>query len=222
MDSAGADRFAMPESVGLDEGSWNELFDFLDPGRPQRTGPGRDDEALARHREITRRLVCFFAGRGCHEAEDLATETILRVAAKCREVDVSGYADRMGYFYGVARNVHHEWLRHALRESALRDALRRELTPASPLDLHTWPGKEAAHRCLDRCMATLTRRARQLIVRYYSAEPVARIAHHRELAVEFGYSPNALRIEVYRIRSTLRQCVDPCLRSGWAAAARGA
>jgi DNA-directed RNA polymerase specialized sigma24 family protein len=197
MDSAGADRFAMPESVGLDEGSWNELFDFLDPGRPQRTGPGRDDEALARHREITRRLVCFFAGRGCHEAEDLATETILRVAAKCREVDVSGYADRMGYFYGVARNVHHEWLRHALRESALRDALRRELTP-------------------------LTRRARQLIVRYYSAEPVARIAHHRELAVEFGYSPNALRIEVYRIRSTLRQCVDPCLRSGWAAAARGA
>ena len=84
---------------GLGAESWDELFNFLDPKRKQSTSPSRDAEAEARCAEIMRKLVCFFASRRCANPEDLATETVLRVASKCAEVDVSSFADRVGYFY---------------------------------------------------------------------------------------------------------------------------
>lgn len=197
--------------AGLTDASWAELFDFLDPDRSCRPGPTRDAEAQARYLEITRKLVCFFAGRGCRDAEDLAAETVLRVTARCRDVDVSGHEDRAGYFFGVARNVYHEWLRHELKDSSLREAFRQELTRIPPIDLETRTGREAVHRCLDRCLARLTWRARRLVIAYYSTAGAASAASHRELAGQFGKSPNALRIEVHRIRKTLQPCVFGCL-----------
>jgi RNA polymerase sigma factor (sigma-70 family) len=202
---------AMPESARLTDLSWDDLYSFLDPGRAGRQGPDRDAEAQARYHDITRKLVCFFAGRGCRDAEDLAAETVLRVTARCGEVDVSGYGNRAGYFYAVARNVHHEWVRHSIRESSLREALKREQARLPPVDLQTWKGKEAAHRCLDRCLGRLTFRARRLVVRYYGEDVPATPIDHRGLADEFGKSANALRIEVHRIRKVLRECVFACL-----------
>lgn len=204
-------------TLPLTAASWGDLFDFLDPARPGKPEPERDERATAKYLEVTRRLVCFFAGRRCRDAEDLAAETVLRVAAKCREVDASAFADCLGYFYGVARNVHHEWVRRLLKESAARDALRRELGRVPPLDVETRNGKEAAHRCLDRCLARLTGRARRLILRYYAEAGAAKIAEHRQLAEDFGKSANALRIEAHRIRTTLRACVLACVSRGLSA-----
>jgi RNA polymerase sigma factor (sigma-70 family) len=132
------------------------------------------------------------------------------VARKCREVDVSGYVDRIGYFYGVARNVLHEWLRDARRESTRREALKQELTGLPNPDPQSWKRKEVVHRCLELCMTKLTHRARGLIVRYYGEERAA-IRYREKLADEFGKSANALRIEVHRIRKTLRRCVLGCM-----------
>jgi RNA polymerase sigma factor (sigma-70 family) len=210
------------ESARPDERTWEDLFDFLDPERRARSGPDRDDQAQARYAEITRKLVCFFAGRGCRDAEDLAAETMLRVSAKCRQVDTSGHADCLGYFFGVARNVHHEWIRHELRESAFRETLKQEMTRLPPIDVETWKGREAVHRCLDRCLDRLTARARRLIVAYYRDEGAAKAEGHARLAGEFGKTPNALRIEVHRIRKNLRLWVLGCLQSHAQPAASGA
>jgi len=49
-------------------------------------------------------------------------------------------------------------------------------------------------------------------VQYHQEGGTAKIASHQMLADEFGKSRNALRIEVYRIRKTLQQCVFGCLR----------
>jgi RNA polymerase sigma factor (sigma-70 family) len=201
---------AMSERLAIGEESWSALFDFLDPERPGRIGSDRDQQAQAKYLEISRRLACFFAGRGCCDADDLAVETMLRVTAKCREIAGAVSGDPLGYFFGVARNVHHEWLRQSAREASLREDLGHEWQRVPPLDVRTWKGQEAVHRCLDRCLARLTHRARSLIVRYYSEERTAKIADHRLLADEFGKSANALRIEVHRIRRTLRQCVLGC------------
>ncbi len=192
--------------------SWEELLDFLDPARPGKRGAGRDAEAEARYLQIVRKLVCFFAGRGCRDAEDLAVECVLRVAGKCAALDASAREDRAGYFYGIARNVLHEWWRHELRDSRKREALRMELARTG------WGGgpsrgrKEAVHRCLDQCMAKLSHRARQLVLSYYGEEGAAKIEAHQRLAAELGKSLNALRIEVHRIRAVLRQCVVGCLQ----------
>ena len=102
---------------GLGSGSWDALFDFLDPNRAAATGADRDRAAEHRCSEIMRKLVVFFASRRCPNPDDLAMETVLRVASRCREVDVSSYSDRVGYFYGVARNVVHEVHRSGTRES---------------------------------------------------------------------------------------------------------
>jgi RNA polymerase sigma factor (sigma-70 family) len=195
----------------LAERSWEDLLNFLDPGRPGKRGADRDTEAEARYLEILRKLVCFFAGRGCPDAEDLALESILRVAAKCGEVDTSGHESRAGYFYGVARNVLNEWWRDALRQSAGREALKQELARLGVSDPLSSSRKEAVHRCLERCLGKLGHHARRLILRYYGEEGGAKIETHRRLADESGKSFNALRIEVHRIRAALRQCVVACV-----------
>ena len=195
---------------GLGAESWEELFNFLDPNRAAATGADRNREAETRCAEIIRKLVIFFAGRRCANPEDLAMETVLRVASKCREVDVSSYADRVGYFFGVARNVVHEQHRSGRRESKVLESFLREVSGTAP-DPDAWKRAEAAQSCLERCVATLPDHARELILRYYSNEGAAKVAAHRALADEFGKSVNALRIEAHRIRKILQQCVFNCL-----------
>jgi RNA polymerase sigma factor (sigma-70 family) len=194
--------------------SWEALFNFLDPARSGKHGLDRDTEAEARFLEISRKLAGFFAARGCPEGEDLAAETILRVAGKCGELSSAGFADRIAYFYGVARNVLHEWLRDAHRELTGRESAGTDPTLLTSSGVPDWideRNEDARHRCLDKCMARLTRGARRLILNYYGAEKAAKIASHRELAGEVGKSLNALRIEVHRIRTTLRKCVLDCM-----------
>jgi RNA polymerase sigma factor (sigma-70 family) len=196
----------------LNTESWRDLYDFLDPGRRDKPGAERDSLAESRCVEIRRRLVCFFAARGCGDAEDLAVETLIRVAAKCREVDSSGFADRTGYFYGVGRNVLHEWQRRSAADEMGRHSLRTEFLRASLPDPRAWAEKERVHRVLGMCLAALTERARQLILSYYLEERGAKIAHHKALAGEIGSSVNSLRIEVYRIRKAVRECLFERLR----------
>lgn len=202
----------MPQRAAVGEGSWDDLFDLLDPERPGNEGTDRDRIAEAKLRDIRRRLTSFFAGRGCRgEADDLATETILRVASKSREIADAVAADPTAYFYGVARNVFHEWVRGSARDTRAIAALNADPTLRLSPDPETWEDQEAAHRCLERCLTTLTPRARQLIRAYYREERTAKIEHHRRLADEFGKSVNALRIEVHRIRKGLCRCVFGCL-----------
>ena len=195
---------------GLGVDSWEELFNFLDPGRAASAGSDRNRVAEDRCAEIMRKLVFFFAGRRCANPEDLAMETILRVAAKCRDVDVSSYADRVGYFFGVARNVVHEQHRSGLRESKVLESFLREIS-TTPADPDAWKHAEVAQTCLERCIAKLPGHARQLILRYYATHGAAKVTAHRALADELGKSVNALRIEAHRIRKALQQCVFSCL-----------
>ncbi len=207
-----AEAFVGPER------SWEDLLDFLDPSRPGKRGAGRDVEAEARYLQIVRKLVCFFAGRGCRDAEDLAVECVLRVAGKCAALDASAREDRAGYFYGVARNVLHEWWRHELRDSSPRASLRMELARTGSVGGPSWSREEAVHRCLDQCMAGLSHRSRRLVQEYYAEGGAAKIEAHQKLAAGLGKSVNALRIEVHRIRAVLRQCVVGCMQPGTGAA----
>lgn len=201
----------------LTEESWDRLFDFLDPTRRAKEGPNRDKDAEAKFQVIVRKLVTFFASRECGEAEDLAMETILRVATKCHELAAVNPADRMGYFFGVARNVLHEWQRDAQRELKSRESMGKDPTSLATSNPEEWASDETADRCLEQCLTQLTGRARRLIISYYEVEKAARIARHQRLADEFGKSVNALRIEVHRIRKLLRECVVACLSPSWGA-----
>jgi DNA-directed RNA polymerase specialized sigma24 family protein len=156
------------------------------------------DEAGKRYETIRRKLIKIFVCRGCTCPEDLSDETINRVIRKTEEMAESYEGDPALFFYGVANHVHREYL----RQKPLSQRLIPKDEPARP---------EAEHECLDRCMEKLLPRSRELVFQYYQEERRAKINFRKELAERLGIPLNALRIRVFRIRTTLQECVLQCL-----------
>jgi DNA-directed RNA polymerase specialized sigma24 family protein len=70
---------------------------------------------------------------------------------------------------------------------------------------------ELEYNCLERCIDRLSKEDRDCLLRYYGPEGRNETEHRRALAEELGIGPNALRIRVYRIRQTLKECVAKCV-----------
>jgi len=180
--------FMGKERVLTQEG-FDRLLAWLDPER-QRAGE--------RYESIRRRLIMIFTCRGCHEAEELADETINRVTFKLHELDGNYVGDPALYFYGVARNVHLEHLRKP----------KPVPPPDSPSDTEAI---ELEYDCLERCVEQLPASQRDLVLEYYREEKQAKIDHRRKLAERMGIAIGALRIRAHRIRSALQWCVEACM-----------
>src|SRR5215207_6031462 len=98
----------MKEERDWEGENFEHLLEWLDPDR---------ERAGARYEEIRRALIKIFTTRGCAEPEDLADETITRVCRKVRTIAPTYVGDPANYFYGVAKNVHLEYLRRMRRRA---------------------------------------------------------------------------------------------------------
>lgn len=174
----------------LTQEAFDRLLAWLDRDR---------DRAGYRYEEIRSRLIKIFVCRGCAEPEELADETINRVARKIHEISDNYVGDPALYFYGVAQMVHREHLRKK------RDPL--PLPSPSALEQEV----ERRYECLEECMERLSSISRELILAYYGEEKQAKIDRRRELAEQLGIGANALWIRAHRIRESLRECVSKCL-----------
>src|SRR5258707_5663204 len=86
----------------LSQDALDTLLAWLDADR---------DRAGQKYESIRLRLIKIFTCRGCHEAEELADETINRVIARVDEI-ASGYrGDPALYFYGVSQRILLEYAR---------------------------------------------------------------------------------------------------------------
>ena len=173
----------------LSQEDFDALLDWLDSDREQ---------AALKYEKIRRSLIKIFTGRGCVEPEDLADETINRVTTRLNEIKKDFSGDPALYFYGVANYVYREYL-------------RRKLPQAMPAPAADPDRIEREYSCLERCIERLTKNNRDLLLRYHGAEGRAETEYRRALAEELGIAPNALRIRVYRIRMTLKDCVEKCI-----------
>jgi hypothetical protein len=99
----------------LTQESFDRLLAWLAPNREQ---------AGKKYEEVRSRLVRGFTSHGCPVPEDLADETINRVAKKLPEIEETYVGDPVRYFYRVAHYVHLEYLK---KESVV--------TPLPPGDL---------------------------------------------------------------------------------------
>ncbi len=172
----------------LTQEAFDALLGWLNPDRGQ---------AAKRYEEIRRRLVRFFTGRKCAAAEDLADETMNRVARKVQEGLVYT-GDTAPYFYAVAHNIYLEHIKqkpHVPPPAPSRDAAE----------------VEREHACLELCLERLQARSRELIREFYQEEKSAKIEHRKRLAERLGITTNALRIQAHRIRQVLHDCVRQCL-----------
>jgi DNA-directed RNA polymerase specialized sigma24 family protein len=188
---------SMKKEWVLTQDAFDTLLDWLDSDR---------DRAGRRYEAIRLRLIKIFTCRGCHEAEELADETINRVIARVVEVASRYEGDPALYFYGVSQKVHLEYLRKAHSQSI---NLPEGSQNTQAVDLTS--DIEPEYECLERCLEQLPPNNRDLVLRYYQQERKAKIEHRKLLATELGIAVNALRIRAHRIRQALQQCVRDCL-----------
>lgn len=195
------------EEPRLTQTAFTRLLDWLDDG---------DDSHGERYLEIRRRLVAYFDRRNRPASDELADETLNRVA---RTLETSGVIETRPparYCYVVAKFVLLEDFRRERKHTSLEAAWPTEgARHAARADAdEVRAAREARLSCLDRCLDELKPGQRDLIVEYYADERRLKIERRRAMAGRLGISMNALGIRACRIRDALMECVDGCGRGG--------
>lgn len=184
--------------------AFDTLLNWLDEGA---------DSSGQSYLEMRRRLLAYFDRKNCVVPEELADETLNRVARRLEEEGNIVSDTPAQYCYIVARFVFLEYLRARKNEVPLNELVQEPATDESA----TAGNKEAEERrerlmnCLDECTNGLPTANRDLIIRYYRGEQRLKIVNRRALAEELGISINALSIRACRIREKLEACVQQCL-----------
>jgi DNA-directed RNA polymerase specialized sigma24 family protein len=164
--------------------------------------------------ELRRRLVLYFDRRNCRTADELADETLSRMAQTFQEKGMITNLSPAHYCYVTARFVFLEYTRGAERNQAsLEDvpASRWEnVAAAQPGTDAESTTKELTLGCLERCLEKLAPAERELILEYYQGEQQEKIQRRKQIAQRLGVSANALSIRACRIRDRLEACVRSC------------
>lgn len=187
----------MKEKKDLTQEAFDRLLDWLDQDR---------NRAGQKYEVIRSRLIKVFVCRGCIVPEELADETINRVAGKVQQISETYVGNPALYFYGVADKIFLEYLR--------KMPAPLPLSPSGPSDERNpkpCEELEPKHRCLDQCVERLSAENRTLILVYYGGQGQAKIEMRKELARRLGIGANALWIRAHRIREALRKCMGDCL-----------
>lgn len=177
------------KSIDLTEEAFNRLLDWLHADR---------QKAGIRYEEIRLRLIKIFVRRGATCAEELADETINRVADKVAVIGPTYQGDPLLYFYGVAQNVFLEYTKKKTYPLAAQ--------VAAPV-----PEAGEDYECLTKCLNQLQPESRWLILEYYREEKYAKINHRKALAARLAISTASLRMRAHRIKATLKECILDCL-----------
>jgi hypothetical protein len=166
---------------------------------------GVDSEG-EKYLEMRRRLVSYFDRKRCSSPDDLADETLNRIARRLEEQGAVVDIAPARYCYILARFVFLEYLRGADRGQANFEDI------AASVGMVSAEAGDTFLEYLDDCLQQLERSDRELILEYYRGEQAGKIEHRRQLAARLGMTANALSIRACRIRSKLESCVSARLR----------
>jgi len=159
------------------------------------------DEAANQYQLMQHKLVRYFEVRGLDSAEDLADETINRVA---RKIDEGTKIENLnGFFFGVAHNVG--------REPRPKPTPLDDLPPRLMQQESQVCEPDPRLECFDRCITKMPKENQSLIMDYYREERRKKIELRQQLADTLRIPLNALRIRAHRIRKGLEECIFNCL-----------
>ena len=166
--------------------------------------------------DMRRRLVSYFDQRGRPSPDELADETLNRIARTLEENETITANPPARYCYAVARFVLLEDLRRRehrhlrLDQSACPDGLVTNFETTGHDPEGTLALEERRLECVERCLKQLEPEQRELILDYYYADRREKIERRRALAARLGITMNALSIRACRIRGKLEACVGSC------------
>lgn len=178
------------EKPDLTQEAFDSLLQWLDQDRQL---------AGEKYEKIRSRLIKIFSCRGCWPPEELADETINRVARKTGEISPGYQGDPALYFYGVAHKL--------LLEYFKKRPVVRPLPSLSDNDENV----DLKYDCLQKCLEDLPFDCRDLIMEYYCVDEKGAKKWRKALAQRLGIGLNALWIRAHRIRESLRHCMNQCL-----------
>jgi DNA-directed RNA polymerase specialized sigma24 family protein len=170
---------------------------------------GGADSRGEKYLETRHRLVLYFDRKNCACANELADETLTRIARRLAEEGEIRDVAPAQYCYIVAKYVLLEYQRRpAGKEVSIEGLSSGALRSASVLTEPDAALNEGERLdCLEACLQKLHAGDRQLILEYYRGEGRVKIENRRTLAERLGVTPNALSIRACRIRERLEQCV---------------
>jgi DNA-directed RNA polymerase specialized sigma24 family protein len=170
---------------------------------------GDRDRAGQKYEELRRRLIRFFGWNNCFPAEDLADDTLDRVALRSENDEIH---DIVRFSWGVARNVMREF--HKRQPSiAIDDLPPREVPRSGNAELAIIHAIERRRRlqCLHQCIQRLAADERELFLEYeyYTDRPQNTV----KLAARLGLTVGALQTKAHRIKHRVETCARKCLAS---------
>lgn len=188
------------------ENSFQQFLHWLEEGV---------DSSGEKYLEMRRRLVAYFDRKNCRNADELADETLSRVAQKLQEKGEITDLSPAHYCYVTAKFVFLEYIRHSKRGQISLDEIPASGLPALEAASASFPGNDSENQeqtfnCLDRCLKKLTSSDSELILAYYQGEQQEKIQRRRQLSGKLGLSANALSIRACRIRGKVEACVKEC------------
>ena len=192
------------KSWTLTPSAFDRLLSWLNEG---------EHSADTKYLEMHRRLIAYFDRKNCLAPDELADETLNRVARRLDEEGNIESETSAKYCYIVARFVFMEYLRARQKENSSQLEITSQSVSemSSPYKANDEKEvKERLLRCLDRCTQKLASPNRELILRYYVGKERVKIENRRAQAAELGVTLNALAVRACRIRDKLETCVSRC------------
>lgn len=162
--------------------------------------------------EMRQRLVAYFDRKNCLNPDELADETLNRVARRLEETATIESETPARFCYITAKFVFMESLRGADKKSVPLDDVLKQPKPNqfAATEDEAKNLKEKMLDCLEECTSKLEAANRDIIVSYYYGEERVKIENRRAMAEKLGISTNALTIRACRIRDKLESCVGKC------------
>ena len=187
--------------------SFRDFLAWLDQGA------NSDGESYLKMRRL---LVAYFDRRNCVNPEELADETLNRVARRLAEEGGIATDSPAKYCYTLARFVLLEYFRSVRTKEVSLDSVPQthHFHSSSSGDSDERKRREILHRCLDECVKKLEPGQRELVLAYYQGELREKIENRQNMAASMGLSTNALSIRACRIRGRLELCVKQCAGRG--------
>lgn len=160
------------------------------------------DIAGQKYEAMRLRLIKIFDYRQCLNSEELADLTFDRVLKKFEENAVPDDAVPAAYFCSVAGFIH-------------RENFKKPVSVELPDDLAIEADEEGFdpyYECLKKCLKKLSTEKHKLIIGYYEEEKRAKIDFRQKLAQSIGIPLKKLHSRIFRIRTSLQQCVLNCVK----------
>lgn len=167
------------------------------------------ERAAVKYESIRVSLIKILMWRGSNDAEDLADETINRVAEKVHLLKDTFVGDPAIYFYAVAKRLLKEEQRNAKSQVPISESYN---LLGFPREIDE-PTDNIVYECLHCCLQSEGAERRDMILSYYVGERNVKIANRKAMAERLGIPLNSLRVRMYRIREGLEACIENCINA---------